>query len=53
MLLYEGLEEECCFMRDWRRNVVLCGIGGGMLWDGRGLLLDGRGNVVPIFRFFD
>ena len=43
MLFYEGLEEECCFMWDWRRNVVgwegivvgwereCCGMGGGML----------------------
>ena len=51
MLFYEGWEGECCFMRDGKRNVVgwegeCFGMGGGMLWNG-------RGNVVPIFRFFD
>ena len=51
MLFYDGLEEECCFMRDWRRNVV--GWEGDCCWMGGGMLLDGRGNVVPIFRFFD
>ena len=51
MLFYEGLEEECCFMRDWTRNDVLWGMEGGMVfyggWEGGCCFMkDGRGNVV-------